>query len=218
MSAPSATSLAATLAGAALRFGETPAVVRWDGETLSYASWWEQARALAGWMARHRVGEGDRVALVLPSGLEYLVAAAAASALGAITAGVNPSLAATERAGLVELVDPALVLADPALIDGLDPVRRVEVVTACEPGRAPWAQLLSNEPADRLEGAAAPRAGRTASLVFTSGTTGLPKAARFTEGALAAVARLDLGDGATAWGGGAPMFVSTQFAHVGLMT
>ena len=59
---------------------------------------------------------------------------------------------------------------------------------------------------------------RSASLVFTSGTTGLPKAAKFTEGALAAVARLDLGADATRWGGGAPMFVSTQFAHVGLMT
>ena len=120
MSDAPAASLADTLAGAALRFGDTPAVVRWDGETLSYATWWGQACALAGWMARRGVGEGDRVALVLPSGLEYLVAAAAASALGAIVAGVNPSLAPTERAGLVELVDPKLVLADPALTEGLD--------------------------------------------------------------------------------------------------
>ena len=34
-----------------------------------------------------------------------VVAAAAASALGAIAAGVNPSLAPAERAGLVELAD-----------------------------------------------------------------------------------------------------------------
>ena len=210
MSDAPAASLADTLAGAALRFGDTPAVVRWDGETLSYATWWGQACALAGWMARRGVGEGDRVALVLPSGLEYLVAAAAASALGAIVAGVNPSLAPNERAGLVELVDPKLVLADPALTEGLDPARRVEATTACEPGRAPWAELLSTEPAEVWNGAAAPRSDRSASLVFTSGTTGLPKAARFTEGALAAVA--------TRWGGGDPMFVSTQFAHVGLMT
>ena len=218
MSSPPATSLAATLAGASLRFGDAPAVVRWDGETLSYSSWWFQARALAGWMVRRGVGEGDRVALVLPSGLEYLVAAAAASAIGAIAAGVNPSLAPTERADLVELADPTLVLADPALADRLDPARRVEMVTACELGGAPWANVVANDPTDALDGAAAPRADRTASLVFTSGTTGLPKAARFTEGALAAVARLDLGSAATGWGGGAPMFVSTQFAHVGLMT
>lgn len=218
MSDAPAASLADTLAGAALRFGDTPAVVRWDGETLSYATWWSQACALAGWMARRSVGEGDRVALVLPSGLEYLVAAAAASALGAIVAGVNPSLAPNERAGLVELVDPKLVLADPALTEGLDPARRVEATTACEPGRAPWAGLLSTDPTDAPIGVAAPQADRTASLVFTSGTTGLPKAARFTEGALAAIARLDLGAAATRWGGGAPMFVSTQFAHVGLMT
>jgi acyl-CoA synthetase (AMP-forming)/AMP-acid ligase II len=194
MSDAPAASLADTLAGAALRFGDTPAVVRWDGETLSYATWWGQACALAGWMARRGVGEGDRVALVLPSGLEYLVAAAAASALGAIVAGVNPSLAPNERAGLVELVDPKLVLADPALTEGLDPARRVEATTACEPGRAPWAELLSTEPDRRVDRrCCAASSDRSASLVFTSGTTGLPKAAKFTEGALAAIARLDLG-------------------------
>ena len=68
------------------------------------------------------------------------------------------------------------MLADPALTEGLDPARRVEATTACEPGRAPWAELLSTEPAEVWNGAAAPRSDRSASLVFTSGTTGLPKA------------------------------------------
>ncbi len=223
-----AVSLAATLAEAAVRFGDAPAVVRWDDEPLGYAGWWQQALAVARWMARRGVSEGDRVALILPSGLEYLVAYAAASALGAVTAGVNPSLAPAERAALVELVDPVLVVSDPTLTDGLPADRNVELVTPCEPGRAPWAAQLE---ADRcafqgggvagpppLDGAPQPLPGRAAALVFTSGTTGLPKAARFTEGALSAVAALDLGAIAHRWGGGGPMFVSTQFAHVGLMT
>lgn len=216
----SSTSLASTLAEASTRFGDTPAVVRWDGEQLSYEAWWHQARAVAGWMERRGVTEGDRVALVLPSGLEYLVAYAAASALGAVTAGVNPSLAPAERGALVELVDPTLVLADPQLSDGIAPERRVELVTPCDPGRTPWAEVLSNTtPSGRpLEAFLAPHPDRTAALVFTSGTTGLPKAARFTEGAIAAITRLDLGANADTWGGASPMFVSTQFAHVGLMT
>ncbi|MEZ5372402.1 MAG: class I adenylate-forming enzyme family protein [Microthrixaceae bacterium] len=216
-----AISLAATLAEAARRFGDAPAVVRWDGEALGYESWWAGARALAGWMARRGVGEGDRVALVLPSGLEYLIAYAAASALGAVTAGVNPSLAPAERGALVELVDPALVLVDPGLAESISGDRSVELVSPCEPGRAPCADLLEDDGPGSwgpVADAPTPRPDRTAALVFTSGTTGLPKAARFTEGALAAIARLDLGDSADRWGGAGPMFVSTQFAHVGLMT
>ncbi|MEZ5382925.1 MAG: class I adenylate-forming enzyme family protein [Microthrixaceae bacterium] len=227
MSAPSipqpatALSLAATVAEAAVRFGDAPAVVRWDGASLSYHRWWAQAQRVAGWMARRGVGEGDRVALVLPSGLEYLVAGAAASALGAATAGVNPSLAPRERAVLVELADPRLVLADSLLAEGLPGERLVELVRPSEPDRAPWQAELEMAGATvgtPLGDAPAPRSDRTAALVFTSGTTGLPKAARFTEGALAAIARLDLGEAAGRWGGAGPMFVSTQFAHIGLST
>ena len=150
-----AVSLAATLAAAAGRFGDAPAVVRWDDEPLGYAAWWQQALAVARWMARRGVGEGDRVAVVLPSGLEYLVVYAAASALGAVTAGVNPSLDPAERVALVELVYPVLVVADPTLADGLPAGRHMELVTPCEPGRAPWAAQLEADRGAPLAGGAA---------------------------------------------------------------
>ena len=56
-------------------------------------------------------------------------------------------------------------------------------------------------------------------IVLTSGTTGRPKGAWFTNRQLRAVTTYDLGpDGLTTWGGGGPMLASTQFAHVGFMT
>jgi len=53
--------------------------------------------------------------------------------------------------------------------------------------------------------------------VFTSGTTGTPKAAVFTEYQLRAVTRIDTGD-VWAQRAGEPVMAITQFAHVGFMT
>lgn len=54
-------------------------------------------------------------------------------------------------------------------------------------------------------------------VVFTSGTTGLPKGAVFGVSQLAAVCRADLG-GDDVWGGGGPTLLSTGCSHVGFMT
>lgn len=54
-------------------------------------------------------------------------------------------------------------------------------------------------------------------VVFTSGTTGLPKGAVFGGSQLAAVCRADLG-GDEVWGGGGPTLLSTGCSHVGFMT
>ena len=51
--------------------------------------------------------------------------------------------------------------------------------------------------------------------MLTSGTTGPPRGAVFTDRQLAAIGRIDAGEG---WGGGGPMLVSTEPVHVGVMT
>ncbi|MBA2281797.1 MAG: long-chain fatty acid--CoA ligase [Acidimicrobiia bacterium] len=68
----------------------------------------------------------------------------------------------------------------------------------------------------------APDPDRVTTVVFTSGTTGEPKGATFTERHLDAITRIDLGidtaDAGAAWGTGGPMLVSTQFCHIGVST
>jgi acyl-CoA synthetase (AMP-forming)/AMP-acid ligase II len=74
-------------------------------------------------------------------------------------------------------------------------------------------------PVLRVAGAAPPALpedpDRAVAIVFTSGTTGTPKGAVFTNRQLVAITAADVGD---ARDGGGPQLASTQFAHVGFMT
>ncbi|MFM7063151.1 MAG: class I adenylate-forming enzyme family protein, partial [Actinomycetes bacterium] len=208
--------LATTVRGAAARFGERAAVLAPDGR-LTYAELEDRSRAAAAGLRSAGVRPGDLVALVLPSGGDWAVAAVAVDRVGGVVAGVSPRLAAPERAGLVDVLRPRLVLADPALVDGLP--LRTAVVTVAAGGRC--AELADgnddapdpDEPDDVLDDP-----DRPTLVCCTSGTTGRPKGALFRVGQLQAVARIDLGDDALdRWDGGSPMLASTEFAHVGMV-
>ena len=54
-------------------------------------------------------------------------------------------------------------------------------------------------------------------IVFTSGTSGEPKGAVFTNRQLEAITRIDVG-GLDVWDGGGPLLGGTQFCHIGFMT
>ena len=184
--------LVAEIRATAQRFGEVTMMVAEDG-ALTYHSLDSRSQRIAAGLWRSGVRAGDRIALRLPSGTSYLLAYAAAAKLGAAVAGINSGLASAEQNKLVELADPALVL------DSVDAVLALE-------DHAGSAQVptLAADPA------------RLAALVFTSGTSGLPRAAMFTEAQLAAVMALENG-GVWADRPGTPMVVSTHLAHVGPM-
>ncbi len=181
--------------------------------TLTYLELADASLKLAAELRATGVRQGDVVALILPSGGDWLVAATAVSHLGAVFAGVSPILTSAERAQLQSLVAPRLTLADPSLVDGLSLRSEIAVI---EPGsrglgllRAPTAAPESLAPDD----------DRPAVICFTSGTTGRAKAALFRERQLRAIQSMDLGERAEEiWDGGSPMLASTQFAHVGMST
>jgi acyl-CoA synthetase (AMP-forming)/AMP-acid ligase II len=198
-------------AEAGRRFGDLAAFVSADDWPLSYRELDRLSDEAAEGLARRGVGMGDVVVLSLPSTVDYIVAYLAAAKVGAVTAGLNPSLAPPERSRLVELAGAKLVLTTDALADGVPDGAPVEVVEVAD---NPEGILLSL----REEGTPPPLPqdpDRPVAIVFTSGTTGIPKGAVFTNRQLANISRMDAGE---AWGGGSDQLASTQFAHVGVMT
>ena len=165
-------------------------------------------------MARAGVGPGDVVALVLPSGPEHIVAYLGAAKLGAVTAAVNAKLGPVERAPCLGAAGPRVVVTTDALApdeSDLDGARVLAVTEADSPDSV-LAELAS---AGESPPALVTDPGRPVAIVFTSGTTGVPKGALFCERQIAFITRTDVGP---EWGGGGKALAGSALAHLGPMT
>jgi len=204
-----ATGLPAVTREAARRFGDATAYVAADSWPISYRELDRVSDELAMGLQRRGLGAGDVLALVLHNGPEYLFAYLAAAKLGAVTAGVNERLAPAERAGILEIAQPRLVLASPDLSpDDWD----IEIVDSASTVAevASSLRVAGEAPAERPFDPDDPVA-----ILFTSGTTGLPKGALFRASQLQCITDTDVGD---TWGTGGRGLVGTSMAHLGFMT
>jgi long-chain acyl-CoA synthetase len=151
-------------------------------DLISYAELLRREAAVAELLRQHRVAVGDRVALMLPNGAEFVAAYFAILRLGAIAVPLNVLLSPREVADRVARARPILFLVDEAAEDGVGDVARaaggevfpIEHATAIDPqdARAP----------------AARRDADAAVILFTSGTSGAAKGAILTHGSLRAAA------------------------------
>jgi len=179
-----------TVAEAARRFGDRIAYVNEHDWSITYADIDRISDEVAGGLAREGVTEGDVVALVLPPGIEYLLFYCGAAKLGAITAGVNNRLSERERTAVLDVAQPKLT------IDDVHALADLRVAGFTPPPL----------PADPE---------RPVAIIFTSGTTGLPKGAIYCNRQLAFITQTDTGG---AWDTGGRSFSGTSFAHLGFMT
>lgn len=191
--------LPATITEAARRFTDRTAYVTESGWSLTYEAIDRISDEVAVGLARRGLGAGGVLALTLPPGPEYLLAYCAAAKLGAVTAGVNDRLSDRERAALLDLAGPEITLT----AGEFGPAgSAAEVLTALRvAGEAP--PPLTDDP------------DRPVAIIFTSGTTGLPKGALYCNRQLAFITRTDVGD---TWDGDGRSFSGTSFAHLGFMT
>ena len=203
---------AAAIAHAAHEFRDRPAMYSSTGWHFSFHDLDRLTDEAAVGLARRGVQHGDVVALALPSTPDYVIAYGALAKLGAISAGVNPKLAPPERSTLVnECAQATHVIATEALANPMHiDANVIEIAIADHPDA-----LLDGL---RVRGEAPPALpddrDRVVAIVFTSGTTGLPKGAVFTEQLLYNNATVDIGNG---WGEGGPITGNTQFCHIGFM-
>jgi len=88
-----------------------------DDEQLTRAELECRANRLARVFVARGVTPGRRVTIGLPNGLAFVIASVAAWKCGAVPNPISPRLPAAERAGILDLADPALVVG----IDDLEP-------------------------------------------------------------------------------------------------
>jgi len=199
---------------AAVDFADTTTYVADAGWTITYAQLDRAADEAAAGLIARGLREGSTIALVLPSVIDYVVLYLAAARIGAVTAGINPRLRPREIAGCLEVLEPSLTIASEELLESIDRDRfSVELLL-------PGTDAASVAAEFRLPGTGASPPlteddDRPVCICFTSGSTGQPKGAWYTNRQLRRIAELDTGG---AWGGGGHGISSTQFAHVGFMT
>ena len=196
---------------AARRFADATAYITEQGRPISFTDVDRVSDEVAAGLARRGVGTGDVVALILPPGPEYLFAYLAAAKLGAITTGINDRLAAAERDVVLQRAAPRLVIAAP----GVEPRSTDAEVVVIPVDGDPDAPALPTCARTRRFPALPDDPDRPVAIIFTSGTTGAPKGALYTNRQLSFITRTDVGD---TWGGGSRSFTGTSFAHLGFMT
>jgi fatty-acyl-CoA synthase len=174
------------MADAAARYGDKIALIS-DKETLTFRDYDGIANRYARWARARGIGKGDTVALLMPNRAEYLAIWLGVARAGGVTALLNTNLSGSGLAHCITIVDAKLAIVARELLPayssavpfmreapglwvhgdpGLVEAERIDTVL---PG-------FSDAPLDPSEKAPLTIEDRCL-FVYTSGTTGLPKAA-----------------------------------------
>lgn len=167
-------------------------------ETRSFAELWDEVGRLGLALRDLGVGEGDRVALVLPMGVEAVAALYAAARIGAIAVPIFSGFSAAAIAARFEDCAVSVVIAQDATArrgravpvrETVEEAMRLASVPHCivvggsGHGHHDYATLV-----DRTDGADCPtlwvESETPVAVCYTSGTTGKPKGAVHVHGGL----------------------------------
>jgi len=176
-------SIASILAESAVRYADRTAVVL-GPLRITYAELWDEAKRYAAVLRSKGIGEGDKVALLLPNTHHFPLAYFGVLVLGGVAVPVHALLKAEEiEYVLTDSGARALVCAAPLLGEGAKgaELAGVPVLAVMDGGDASVERL--DELAASAKGieAIVPRdAHDTAVVLYTSGTTGKPKGAEIT--------------------------------------
>jgi crotonobetaine/carnitine-CoA ligase len=181
---PLAADISVALDGISARHGSQCALHCIDegGRALDYAQLRDGSLRAAAGLRRLGVGPGVRVALLMPNAPEFLLAWLAILRLGAVAVPLNPALTAAEVDHCIGLARPSCAILAAEVAEGLTDSRPLwgcdltrVVLGGGLPGAVPWEGVSTQE---RVAAAdlPAPDLDRLATILFTSGTTGFPKA------------------------------------------
>jgi acyl-CoA ligase (AMP-forming) (exosortase A-associated) len=161
---------------AAARHAARPAVTFGDA-TVAYEELWRRVASAGAGLQALGLGRGERVAVQLDKRIETVVAMFGASAAGGAFVPINPLLRAKQVAHILGDCDVKVLVTTPerlALLDDLAAVEHVVLVGGGERGDGVhlWEDLEAAAPAPEPRGVLDVD---LAAILYTSGSTGLPK-------------------------------------------
>ena len=163
------TEIRCPLEEAAERYGQRPAVVS-GSRVVSYAEFHDRVAQMTAALRRAGCNPGERVAILAPNSPDYLVWLLALLRLGAVCCPMNTRLPNRTVADLLRRIDCRKLVAQVPDEEGLGDI--TSDVKILQGGDLPAAGWPLEEDA---QGSTMPL-DRPATIVFTSGSTGIPKA------------------------------------------
>jgi fatty-acyl-CoA synthase len=167
------------------RFGATPALLS-EGEYMTFRGLSERSNRYARWALRHGLVKGEVVCLFMPNRPEYLATWIGITLVGGVVALLNTNLLGSALAHCTNIVAPKHIILASELMEAFASARPYLKTKAkvWVHGECCSEFLRIDSELESYSGAKLTQEGRRpvtindlALLVYTSGTTGLPKAA-----------------------------------------